>query len=424
MADKKLCLMLQDFNQYWRNQAPAGHAYWQEQERQISVLLAAATPEDHTVLSTYPAYAHFYKEQPPVVVTPEAKTELDTILGAPVPVLATEIPQQTGTEVAVAEVISDEEFLSRNLIALKQTLPEELSAKLEEYKAITIAGTSDKAGYKKAKEAWKQLKDARIAIEKKRKELKEPAITYGKNIENIAKELTAMVEPIEKDLNAKMKYIDETEEREALEASRLQREKERAEYEALQRKSAREQNLFGVGMYYNGQVYFSPTAPQLQPVTPEQINGLDDVSWNNLIAGIKQALAPPPPPPAPLPPVEPAPFVPTSQDQGFAIPAVPVQQAPPPQQNYFGIPYANNTPVPASAPAYEQPAQVPASVPPLYQPTSTPEPTFMRAETMQDAYNKGYEDAKAAAVHLLTYEPPCTRQDLIQKINNFQPLNQ
>ncbi|MCC6409719.1 MAG: hypothetical protein IT453_21370, partial [Planctomycetes bacterium] len=78
----------------------------------------------------------------------------------------------------------------------------------ERYMALEIKGLDDRAGYKIVREARLDVKRHRVAIEKKRAELKADALEYGRKVDGEAKRLTAMLEPIEAHLETQEKAID------------------------------------------------------------------------------------------------------------------------------------------------------------------------------------------------------------------------
>jgi chromosome segregation ATPase len=116
-----------------------------------------------------------------------------------------------------------------------------------EYAGIDAA-TSD--GYKLAVRGRALFRDTRVGIEKRRKELKADALAYGRNVDECAKNLTALVEPTETELDAKIKAVDsekarikqaeETRKREELEAKvRAEQEAEAARLLAIRKEEER-----------------------------------------------------------------------------------------------------------------------------------------------------------------------------------------
>ena len=74
--------------------------------------------------------------------------------------------------------------------------------------AIVITSVEQKAEMKMAGEGRKFLKDKRVSVEKTRKALKDSALKEGQAIDSIARFLTSLIEPIEKDLESKEKFAE------------------------------------------------------------------------------------------------------------------------------------------------------------------------------------------------------------------------
>jgi len=102
----------------------------------------------------------------------------------------------------------------------------------DEYMPLTIAGLDDAAGYRRVHAARMIVKDRRIQIEKKRKELKADALEYGRKVDGEAKRLTALLEPIETHLLQEEKAIDDEKERIRNEARLKAEAEEQARREA------------------------------------------------------------------------------------------------------------------------------------------------------------------------------------------------
>lgn len=102
----------------------------------------------------------------------------------------------------------------------------------EQYLPLEVKGLDDKEGYTKCDEARKLVKSHRVAIEKRRKELKEDSLKYGRLVDAKARELTFPLVAIETHLQGQQDVIDK-------ELERLEAEKKRAQVEKLnQRESA------------------------------------------------------------------------------------------------------------------------------------------------------------------------------------------
>lgn len=68
------------------------------------------------------------------------------------------------------------------------------------YMPLKIDGADDRKGYIAVREARLEVKGLRVNVEHKRKELKEDALKYGKAVDDEAKRLKALIEPIESHL--------------------------------------------------------------------------------------------------------------------------------------------------------------------------------------------------------------------------------
>lgn len=81
------------------------------------------------------------------------------------------------------------------------------------YMPLKIAGLNDKAGYKAVHDARMQVRKKRVEIENTRKELKADALAFGRAVDDKAKELTAILEPVETHLQRQEDAIDAEKER-------------------------------------------------------------------------------------------------------------------------------------------------------------------------------------------------------------------
>jgi hypothetical protein len=104
----------------------------------------------------------------------------------------------------------------------------------EQYLPLKINGVEDSEGYKIAHDARMDVKAKRVEVEKRRKELKAEALEYGRKIDGRAKQITALLDPIESHLEEEEKAYFAA--KEAIRnAARLKAEaaaKEKAEAEA------------------------------------------------------------------------------------------------------------------------------------------------------------------------------------------------
>lgn len=114
-----------------------------------------------------------------------------------------------------------------------QITEEDINAKLAKYTGLT-ADTPQ--GYELVRLAIGDLRNARVAIEKRRKELKADSLEYGRKVDAVAKHLTEKIEAIEQPLKAAKATVDDEKARIKAEqeaaAQRVIEEKMRAEREA------------------------------------------------------------------------------------------------------------------------------------------------------------------------------------------------
>jgi chromosome segregation ATPase len=96
----------------------------------------------------------------------------------------------------------------------------------EQYAAITF---DDLKGYEAGRKAIAHCRGTRTRIDKRRKELVADALAYHRNVNAVAKELTAAIESIEDPLQAKKDAVD-------LEKARIKREAEEAKQRELEEK--------------------------------------------------------------------------------------------------------------------------------------------------------------------------------------------
>lgn len=109
----------------------------------------------------------------------------------------------------------------------------------ESFMPLKIDGIADKEGYLAVHEARMEVKRIRVAVEKKRVDLKADALEYGRRVDAEAKRITALLEPIEKHLESEEARIDQERERIKREAEmerlRIQREAEEKERARVQK---------------------------------------------------------------------------------------------------------------------------------------------------------------------------------------------
>lgn len=78
----------------------------------------------------------------------------------------------------------------------------------EQAKTIVVTEDSQIEIMKQAKAMRLAMKEIRVNVEKRRKELKEESLNTGRAIDSIAKKLTGLITPIEEHLTAQEKYVE------------------------------------------------------------------------------------------------------------------------------------------------------------------------------------------------------------------------
>ncbi len=114
------------------------------------------------------------------------------------------LPQEN---LSVEQLPTWDELVKRELQKFDEVVPkiDEIS---KELMALTINGIDDKEGYKKVSEGLRFLVGKRTAVEAKRKQIKAPSNAFGISCDDRAKEITAMLAPIEENLRTKKEKID------------------------------------------------------------------------------------------------------------------------------------------------------------------------------------------------------------------------
>lgn len=98
---------------------------------------------------------------------------------------------------------------------------EQVKKTVASYALLDVSGPTDKSGMKAVREARLELRRIRTAIETRRKELKAGSLEYGRRVDEVAKELTSLVEPTETLLDEREKSVERELKRQA--AERLQK---------------------------------------------------------------------------------------------------------------------------------------------------------------------------------------------------------
>jgi hypothetical protein len=119
----------------------------------------------------------------------------------------------------------------------------------EQYLHLAIKDIDDKEGFEKVHSARMIVKDKRVNVEKVRKELKADAITYGKAVDEEAKRITGLLEPIETHLSKEEQKIED-------EKKRIREEEEQKAKEKIEN---RQKLLLACDMKFEITGYKSPT---------------------------------------------------------------------------------------------------------------------------------------------------------------------
>lgn len=140
----------------------------------------------------------------------------------------------------------------------------------EQYMGLVVTDATDKESIEKATEAYKLVRNTRITIEKKRKELKESALTFGRAVDTEARRLTALIEPLETHLEAQKNFIE------------AEKEKVRAAKEEAQkaRMTERTNKLLALGMVYNGETFELIEGEEKLILSSLDAKMLDEASFN------------------------------------------------------------------------------------------------------------------------------------------------
>lgn len=141
------------------------------------------------------------------------------------------------------------------------------------YASLRINGIEDKAGYLAVREARLNVKNHRISVEKKRKELTAGALELQRKINAAAKEVMAALEPLE---NYLMNQEDDYE----VEKTRIKREKELAEELRVHKRVER---LLNFGFVFNGILYKAQWDDESATITLTNIKSLPDKQFDSFV---------------------------------------------------------------------------------------------------------------------------------------------
>lgn len=142
-----------------------------------------------------------------------------------------------------------------------------------EYNTLEIHGIKDKEGYKVVSSAISKLVSERTSIEKTRKDLNVPILAIKRDLDNTAKELTALISPTELKLKGLKSKIDE--EKEA--------EKKRIAEEKMVIYKERLRLISETNPESDGFNYWLEFEDQIVKTNQDEINICVDTHFNNLL---------------------------------------------------------------------------------------------------------------------------------------------
>lgn len=105
------------------------------------------------------------------------------------------------------------------VMAKYEITKEQIKKAVETASLVVVSGPDDKKGMALARENRLSLQKMRTSIEAKRKDLKADALAFGKKVDSVAKELTALITPEE----SRLKELEETAAREAERIAELEK---------------------------------------------------------------------------------------------------------------------------------------------------------------------------------------------------------
>lgn len=102
---------------------------------------------------------------------------------------------------------SFDQLIQRELVKFDVVVPA-VNELAKEFLPLKIQSVEDKEGYSEVTKALRFIVSKRTAVEDKRKELKADSLAYGRAVDARAKEITALLEPIESHLKDEKNRID------------------------------------------------------------------------------------------------------------------------------------------------------------------------------------------------------------------------
>lgn len=121
-------------------------------------------------------------------------------------------PDVVSQEIIETIPSSFDQLIQRELTKFDVVVPA-VNELAKEFMPLKISSIDDKEGYSEVTKALRFIVSKRTAVEEKRKELKADSLAYGRAVDARAKEITAMLEPIESHLKNEKVRIDDIIER-------------------------------------------------------------------------------------------------------------------------------------------------------------------------------------------------------------------
>lgn len=139
----------------------------------------------------------------------------------------------------------------------------------KEFMPLQIKSIDDKEGYELVKSALKFMRDKRHEIEDKRRELKADSLKFGKAVDERAKEIQALIAPIEEHLKSQKEKVDEE----------IKLIKEKAEKEAQAKMDARLNKLYELGFTSTHDEFIWHS--KIQPSNNQSLHKLNVETWED-----------------------------------------------------------------------------------------------------------------------------------------------
>lgn len=146
---------------------------------------------------------------------------------------------------APAELILTAEQKAEKEVARFDVSKAWISERKEMYKDLKIAGLEDRTGQTAVHKAWQEVRNKRLQVEKRHKDIKADYLVITRRIDGAKNELVGLLEEIEDPLKAELDRIEN-------EKTAILQQKEREAQEKLQGRVAQ---LIENGMAFNGQFY-------------------------------------------------------------------------------------------------------------------------------------------------------------------------